>query len=162
MLEITLPAFSLFAEAVLGRDWCLSEEQHSWSDKQRCGWSLTVALMAAVVFPNNRPHAMRIKGRLAATKAKTKKALRYFCKAIDYAEKHGHGYEHARALIDKSMLDYSEARDDRQRGLDRLESLGCVLPDAEVGYLDIDRKAHHDRAAAVRAEYEKASAEVSA
>jgi hypothetical protein len=35
-----------------------------------------------------------------------------------------------------------------------LESLGCVLPDAEVVYLGLDRAALHARAAEARARHE--------
>ena len=76
---------------------------------------------------------------------KTRKAKRYFDKAIAAAEKIGAEYEHARGLIDKSTLEYPEAMADRKRGLALLESLGCVLPDAEVDYLGFDREAHQAR-----------------
>ena len=76
--------------------------------------------------------------------------MKYFDKAIAAAMKIGADYEHARALIDKSMLDYPEAQSDREKGLALLMSLGCVLPDAEVEYLGFDRSEHHARAAAAR------------
>ncbi len=77
-------------------------------------------------------------------------AIKYFDKAIATAEKITSDYERARALIDKSMLDHPQATADRQHGLEVLESLGCVLPDAEVEYLGLDRTAHHARATAAR------------
>ena len=70
------------------------------------------------------------------------------------AAEFGIKYEHSRALIDKSLIDYGDADADRNKGLALLESLGCVLPDAEVEYLGIDREAHHFRAAMARAKHE--------
>ncbi|MFN7291596.1 MAG: hypothetical protein ACK5YR_16320 [Pirellula sp.] len=78
--------------------------------------------------------------------------MQYFDKSIIAAEKIGAQYELARTLIDKSLLDHPQAASDRQRGLALLESLGCVLPDAEVEYLGLDRAAHHDRSATARTE----------
>ena len=49
---------------------------------------------------------------------------------------------------------YPDATADRHRGIDLLESLGCVLPDAEIEYLGIDREAHHARAAEARTKHE--------
>ena len=96
-------------------------------------------------------------GRITVVKGKLKKAIKYFDKAIAAAEKIGAEYEHARGLIDKSTLKYPEAMADREKGLALLESLGCVLPDAEVEYLGIDREAHHTRTGTVIA---KAEAEI--
>ncbi len=103
-----------------------------------------------IVFPNNRPHAYRVTGRLAAAKSNKRKSIKFFDKAIAAATKIGAEYEQARSLIDKSTLDYPDAMSDRQKGLVLLESLGCVLPEAEVEYLGIEREAHHARAAASR------------
>jgi hypothetical protein len=91
---------------------------------------------------------------LAAAKGKTRRAIKYFDKAIASAQKIGAEYELARSSIDKSLLDHPQAAADRQRGLDLLESLGCVLPDAEVEYLGLDRAAHHARAADARTRHE--------
>ncbi len=102
------------------------------------------------IFPNNKPHAFRVSGRLAAAKGQSKKAIKVFDKAIAAGQKIGADSEHARSLIDKSMLDYPEAMADREKGVALLESLGGVLPDAEVEYLNIDRQAHHARSAAAR------------
>jgi hypothetical protein len=85
-------------------------------------------------------------------KNKERRAMEYFDKAIAAAEKIGAHYELARTWIDKSLLEYPQAASDRQRGLALLESLGCVLPDAEVEYLSLDRAAHHARAAAAHKE----------
>jgi hypothetical protein len=55
------------------------------------------------------------------------------------------------------MIEYPESNADREKGLELLESLGCVLPDAEVEYLGIDREAHHARAREAREAEEELS-----
>jgi hypothetical protein len=84
------------------------------------------------LFPNLGPPANRISGRLAFTRGRYRKAEKHFNDAITAARKIGADYEQARALINRSMLEYPESNADRERGLALLESLGCVLPDAEV------------------------------
>ncbi|MCP4783492.1 MAG: protein kinase [Fuerstiella sp.] len=159
--EITVPAFGLYAEAVLAADWHVSNRSITRRHLRQANWALVAAQLSGRLFPNIRPNMWRMSGRLAVAKGKARKALKCFGKAITAAEKIGAQYEHARTLIDRSMLDLPTAATDRERGLALLESLGCVLPDAEVDYLAIDRQAHHDRAAKARAEYEKTSAEAS-
>ena len=74
----------------------------------------------------------------------------FFDQAIKISRSMGAEYEYARSLIDKSALGHPDATADRSRGLELLETLGCVLPDSEVAYLGVDRDAHHQRAAAAR------------
>lgn len=155
--DLTAPAFGLYAEAVLAADWHVSDRSTSRKDSRWARAALVAARLSGYVFPNIRPNLWRMSGRLATARGKVQKANRCFDKAIAAAEKIGAQYEHARTLVDKSMLHQPDAEADRERGLELLESLGCVLPDAEVEYLGIDRQAHHDRAAKARAEYEKAS-----
>ena len=104
---------------------------------------------------NAAPHGFRASGRAYAANGKLRKAIKYFDKATAAAEEIGAQYEQARALIDKSMLEHPYAQTDRARGVKMLESLGCVLPVAEVEYLGIDRESHHARATAA---YESAVA----
>ena len=78
--------------------------------------------------------------------------LKYFAKAENSAQDVGAEYEHARTLIDKSNLDYANAMSDRERGLEMLAMLGCVLPDRELEYLGIDRDSHYAQSAAVTKE----------
>lgn len=149
--EISADVFALLAESILGSTWFLNSSSLERKEIRKAKRSARAARFSGLLFPNLRPHAYRISGRVAATRRKHEKAKLYFDKAVAAAEKIGAEYEYARALIDKSMLDYPEANSDRQQGLELLESLGCVLPDAEVEYLGIDRNEHHARAAAARA-----------
>jgi hypothetical protein len=109
-----------------------------------------IARLTGWIFPNNLPLAHRVSGRAACARQKKRKAIMFFDKAIAAATEIGADYERARTWIDRSMIDQADAVADRERGLALLESLGCVLPDAEVEYLGIDRDAHHARAAEAR------------
>ena len=154
IFEISTPALSLLAEAILANHWISKTHSLPFGKRFKAKRLLCYSWIASRFFPNNRAHHFRVSGRLAHTCGRPKKAIKCFEKAVAAASEFGLKYEHSRALIDKSMLDYAEAKLDRQRGLDLLESLGCVLPDAEVEYLGIDRGAHHIRAAAAREKHE--------
>ena len=138
LVEISSPAFPLFVESILAADWCRRSKSYSSKDLRKASRVAFIGRRVAWLFPNLRAHSYRVSGRLCAAKGKTKKALKYFDKAIAAAEKIGARYEQARALIDKSMLDHPDAMADRQRGLDILKELECVLPLAEQEYLDIE------------------------
>jgi hypothetical protein len=138
-------------EAVLGADWIPSSDRDVPSkDRRYASRAALAAGLSGLVFLNNRPHSHRVTGRFQASKGRTSRAIKSFDKAIAAAKKIGAEYEHARALIDKSLLDHPDANADRQRGLQMLERLGCVLPDAELKYLGINRDSHHARASAAR------------
>jgi serine/threonine protein kinase/tetratricopeptide (TPR) repeat protein len=155
--EISVPSFSLLAEAVLGSNWIVNSESLSRKDRNSAQRMARIARWTGWLFPNNLPHAHRVSARHAVAKGKKRKAMKYFDKALAAAQKVGADYEGARARIDKSMLDYPNSKWDREQGLALLESLGCVLPDAEVEYLNIERDAHHARAATARAQHDSDS-----
>ena len=135
--ESSAPSFPLLAEAILGNKWSGQPNSIAGKDRRKAARTAFVARLTGIVFPNNRPHAYRVSGRAAAANGKAKRAIKYFDRAIVAAEKTGARCEHARALIDKSVLAHTNARADRQRGLEILKGLGCVLPDAECEYLNI-------------------------
>ena len=139
--EFTVTAFSLFAEGKLSSKW-YQKNQVSRKQLNHASRAAFAARITGWLFPTQKPHACRITGRLCAAKGKTKKALKYFDKAIAAAEKIGARYEHSRALIDKSMLDHPDAMADRERGLQMLHELECVLPLAEQEYLGIEMPAY--------------------
>lgn len=128
---------SLLAEAILGCDWIDGKTGIDRNDRIEGRRIASRARLLCGRFPNLRPHSFRVSGRAATANGKPKKALKYFDKAIATAEKIGARYEHARSLIDKSILDHPDAGTDRKRGLQMLEELGCVLPVAEMKYLDL-------------------------
>ncbi|MCA9140160.1 MAG: protein kinase [Planctomycetales bacterium] len=156
--EVTVDAFALYVEAVLGAEWrssthgVASAKQHRYASR-----ASLVARFSGWLFPNSRPHAHRVTGRLLASKGRHSRAIKSFDKAVASAKTIGADYEHARSLIDKSMLEYQDAKVDRQRGLELLESLGCVLPKAEAEYLEIDWDTHYARAANAREAADKSS-----
>lgn len=137
--ELTAPTFSLLVEAILADNWVRRPNPITPRDRRRAGWAALAGRLCGYLFPNHRPLAFRVTGRLAAAKGKTNKAMAYFDKAIAASEKIGAESERARSLIDKSLLDHPDAPADRSRGLAILEELGCVLPDAELEYLDLPR-----------------------
>lgn len=141
--EVSVSSFPLLVEAVLGAHWATEPKLIPRPDLNKARRTSFIGRLTGWIFPNNLPHAIRVSGRAACARRKSRKAMKYFDKAIAAAMKIGADYEHARALIDKSMLDYPEAQSDREKGLELLESLGCVLPDAEVEYLAFDRSEHH-------------------
>ena len=160
VMEITVYAFPLYVEALLNVNWIPSSREPIPAKVGRTASRMTMlSRFFGRVFPNIRAHGFRVTGRLKVSQGRQGKAMKWFDKAIAAAEKIGAEYDKARALIDKSLCDYPQADADRARGLDLLEQLGCVLPDAEVEYLGIDREAHHRRAAAARAAYEANLAE---
>ena len=133
--ELTAPVFPLYVEACLGPDWfegagglkSLGRLSRAAFMARFCGWR----------FPNIRPHSLRISGRLAAARCHYKKSEKYFADAIRKAEAIGAKYEQARSFIDRSVLDYPEAKSDRDRGLvDRLEPDAAVSRDARGIALD--------------------------
>lgn len=135
--EVTLSAFSAYCESVLAMEW-VGNHSITKKDMKKAARAAIVARFCGWLFPTQTAFAFRVSGRLCAAKGKTKKALKYFDKAIAAAEKIGARYEHARALIDKSMLDHPNGMTDRERGLEMLRELECVLPVAEQEYLGIE------------------------
>ncbi len=135
--DLTAPVFPLLVEAILSDHWMQTSESINARDRRKAGWAALAGRLSGHLFPNNRPFAYRMSGRLAAVKGKTKRAVAFFDKAISVAQMMGADYEHARALIDKSVLEHSDAEADRARGLAILKELGSVLPDAEHKYLRV-------------------------
>lgn len=144
--ELTMETYPLSLEATLGPNWFKDCKTINKDSRGLARWMSFIGWR----FPTVCAHALRALGRFHASAQRPKKAKKTFNKAIAAATKIGAEYEHARALIDKSMLEYAESKLDREKGFALLESLGCVLPDAEVEYLGIDRECHHFRAKEAR------------
>ena len=152
--ELTVAAFAVYLEALLGDRWYEYAERLPISGRLKATAALMFARLSGWLFPPHKAPGLRMKGRFAARRGKIARARKYFGQAAKAAAEVGASYEQARSLIDGSMLDYPDATADRHRGIDLLESLGCVLPDAEIEYLGIDREAHHARAAEARTKHE--------
>lgn len=154
LMELTAPAFPLFVEASCGSEWHLRKQGEYKAELKSTRFAVFFSRLLGVVFPNIESHSLRVSGRRAKLKGKLKKANKFFDRAIRAAERIGSQYELARTLIDKSMLQTDGFQQNRLRGIELLESLGCVLPDAEVELLGIDREAHHARAEEARERHE--------
>ena len=84
-----------------------------------------------------RAHTYRVSGRVTAACGKTRRAIKYFDRALVDAKKFGNQGEYARTLIDKSFLiDGPDALKMREEGLQQLRELHTVLPEAEVAVLE--------------------------
>lgn len=149
-LEVTAACVALHVEACLTTAWAADPRRISRRSRRRATFYSWVSLVIGWLFPNTLPHAYRVTARLAAAKGNGNRSRKYFGKAIAAAEKIHADYERARALLDRSILQLPGAEEDRESGLALLESLGCVLPEAEAEVLGIDCEAHHARAAEVR------------
>ena len=154
LFEFTLDTYPLYAEALCADRWQRGPQAFSGQQRRLIARMARRSRIVGLVFPNLKVHASVSPAERALPLEIPGKARSTLTKQLRQAQKIGAKYEQARATIDKSMLDYPEAKTDRQRGLELLESLGCVLPDAEVGYLDVDRDAHHARTAEARGKTE--------
>ncbi|MCA9144648.1 MAG: protein kinase [Planctomycetales bacterium] len=150
LFEITSPAFALYVESVATPAWLSTSYKLTVRDRWKVAVVALTARFFGRIFPNTRAHAYRVSARLALAKGKPKKSLRLLNRAIAAAERIGANYELARSLIDRSILDHPDAQADREAGLDLLARLGCVLPDAEMEFLGLDREAHYANASAAQ------------
>ena len=138
LFELCLDTYPLYVEALCTDQWFKGPQAFDRKSRTLISRNAARSRWVGVFFPNLNVHALRVSGRACVANGKTKKALKYFDKTIAAAEKIGARYEHARALIDKSMLDHPDAMADRERGLEILKELECVLPLAEQEYLGIE------------------------
>ena len=157
-VELMLDTYAILVEAMLGPNWFTAASVAGNKIKDTRNFARKTRFHC-LKFPTLKAHSLRVSGRTESSLGRKQKAMQYFNKAIAAATKIGAEHEHARALIDKSMLEYVESKLDREKGLALLESLGCVLPDAEVEYLGIDRECHHFRAKEAREAEAKRMAE---
>ena len=128
-MEITMVTLPLLVEALLADQWISAkvDKDKLKRAKKNAWWAGRIV----TPFITHRPLCNRVFGRLAQANGKTEKAIKYFEKAIQIAEKTGAKYDLARSLIDKSRIAQSESAQLREQGLQILDSLGCVLPVAE-------------------------------
>ena len=137
LLEISSQAFALHAEAMLTESWLSDIQRPSRRTLWKARWSAWMARALGWVFPNCRPSAQRMSGRVAAAAGRLTMARRFFDKAIREAERMGALYELGRALIDRSVLGGAGADSDFCRGLEILDEIQCVLPLAEQTYFGL-------------------------
>lgn len=63
-----------------------------------------------------------------------KKSVRLLTAAIRKAEHHPARFEHARALLDRALVNPPTADEDTRRGFEILKELSCVIPAAEMAH----------------------------
>lgn len=131
--DFAIQNFSLYPEAIIGPHWSQGPNCVPGAKRRKASWAAMKARFWALSFPNMRAHTFRVSGRVAAVCGKTRRAIRYFDKALIAAKKFGNRSEYARSLIDKSlMLKDDAARNCRAEGLRLLQELRTVLPAAEI------------------------------
>jgi tetratricopeptide (TPR) repeat protein len=123
--------FPILVESLLGPKWSNSDGGPTRAVARKARREARFARFFGWRFPNYGPHALRVSGRAAYALGKTKKARRYFERAIVAAEQHGARYDLARALLDASRVIPDCAVLYRSRGLRLLGELGAVVPEAE-------------------------------
>ncbi len=123
--------FPLLVESLLGPRWADADGGPSRAVAWKAWREARVARFFGWRYPNYGPHALRVSGRAAYARGKTRKAAGYFERAIVAAEKLGARYDLARALLDASRVIPEKADDYRRRGQQLLDELGAVVPEAE-------------------------------
>ena len=131
LVEFVGPTFPLLVESLLGPRWADAEGAPTREVVRKACRESRFARFIGWRFPNYRPHALRVSGRAAFALGKTKKARQYFERAIAAAEALGARYDRARALLDASLVIPTKADDYRRYGLQLLDELGAVVPEAE-------------------------------
>ncbi len=132
-IDFSIQNFSLYPEAIVGPLWSQGPKFVIKAKRNKASWAAMKARFWALSFPNMRAHTLRVSGRVAAACGKSRKAIKYFDRALLAAKKFGNRSEYARTLIDKSrMLKDDAARNCREEGLRLLQDLRTVLPAAEI------------------------------
>ncbi len=129
--EFVGDVFPLLVESLLGPRWAERKGGPARAVVRKAWRESRVARFVGLLYPNYGPHALRVSGRAAFALGKTKKAARYFERSIAAAETLGARYDLARALLDASLVIPDKAEDYRRRGLQLLDQLGAVVPEAE-------------------------------
>ena len=114
--EFAAPTFPLLVESLLGPHWADADGGPSRVVVRKAWREARIARFFGWRFPNYGAHALRVSGRAAFALGKTKKAARFFERAIRTAEKHGARYDLARALLDASRVIPDKAADYCRRG----------------------------------------------
>ncbi len=128
--EIHMAVFPRLAEALLGPTWNVTTSNTKIVRQARR--YARRAKLFSTLFPNIRPHAWRIWGRVHFAGGKPQKARKCFERAIIEAEKLGARYELARSHDDLGRA-FPEFAHHRQQANAILHELEAVIPEAERG-----------------------------
>jgi tetratricopeptide (TPR) repeat protein len=134
-MEYMLRTYPLLVESLLGPNWLTVND----SAKVRRARSLSLRTrFFGWRFPNLRPHAQRVHGRLLCATGRRGKAMRYFEKSIQSARKLGAEYDEARAMLDLAAVDDRRRDELRIEAVTILKRLKAVIPRAEMWQLGED------------------------
>jgi tetratricopeptide (TPR) repeat protein len=128
-LEILTPLLPRMIEACIGPNWNDGPKAELIDLRTASRYALRARFFSNV-FPNIRPHVLRVMGRYYFVKGKTNKARKYFEASIAAAEKLGARFEHARALDDSGRA-FPELAERRIQAREILAELDAVMPVAE-------------------------------
>jgi eukaryotic-like serine/threonine-protein kinase len=130
-MEVAAPTFPLLVESLLGPCWSDPENGPGQVVARKARRESRFARFIGWLFPNCRPHGLRVSGRAAFALGKTKQAALYLERSIAAAEELGARYDLARAWLDASFVIPEKADEYRRRGQQLLDELGAVVPEAE-------------------------------
>lgn len=127
--EIAMALFPRWTEALIGPNW---HQQGTQFNRRAAKKIARIAWFASFWFPNISPHTCRVLGRLNFASGNKKKAMRLFARSITLADRIGARYDKARTLLDQSLAGSATASEDRRHGIELLDALGAVIPQAEM------------------------------
>ena len=127
-LEYMLYAYPRLMESLIGPDWL---EPRKNNEIRRARRLLLKTQFFARLFPNLRPHAFRVKGRLLCVTGRRHKSSYWFQKSIDSARQIGAEYDVARGLLDLAAVDEERRDTHRSEAVEILRHLKAVIPNAE-------------------------------
>ena len=131
LVEIAADSFPLLLESLLQDQWWKGSSAIPKKQLRAAWFYANFVFLMGLNFPSLRAHCTRVRGRLAASCGRKRKAERLFTKAIANAERCGARYEMARAFLDRAKVSPATAREDQAHGQRILQKLGCVLPPKE-------------------------------
>ncbi|XZE56294.1 protein kinase domain-containing protein [Planctomycetaceae bacterium SH139] len=129
-LEVNAATFPRMVEACLSAEWHNAKNSDE-IDLRTARKYLRLAKIMSYSYPNIGPHRFRVEGRFHIVKDNKTRAFKLFERAITEADRIGAKYEKARTLIDLGVA-FPYRAECIQQGLDLLDSLGAIMPEAEL------------------------------
>jgi tetratricopeptide (TPR) repeat protein len=127
-LDYTTRTYPFLIESLIGPKWIKPRKD---AEIKRARHLATKTRFVAWRFPNIRPHAQRVIGRLQCVWGRPRRAKKYFEKAIAGSQKLGAEYDLARALLDLAAVDQQRCETLRAEAVEILKRIKAVIPYAE-------------------------------
>lgn len=128
IMDFTVRTYPLLVESLIGPDWLQQRRDATIRRAKRVMWKTR---LVGWRFPCQRPHALRVRGRLYGTLGKTRNAQSCFQKSIDFARELGAEYDLARGLLDLAAVSNDGGQSLRDEAVATLKRLKAVIPFAE-------------------------------